>query len=492
MRHRMIGLVWLAGCNGGIENTVKQLYPTLAVSPESLDFGEVGPPRTETLPVYVSNAEDATLVVTGELTGSPAFSLAAPLDLSLRAGEEATVEVTFTPDSFRAFEGELRLESNDAEHPTWVVPLTGTGVDEPFPDIDIEPSSTIEAPYVELGTTQQMSFQVYNRGDAPLVIESTELDGGLPGGDQYFSVFIDVAGVSLEPGQYATMVLDYTPLNTEGDYTFVHVVSNDPYEPDATVLLLANGGGEWDPPVAVIDCPAEVLLAGPEYTHLDGSQSYDPNGFLPLTYQWRVLERPEASDADIELDPDDTQAIDLRTDVAGLWSVELVVTNAIDTESEPTVCTFDAKPEDDLHVELSWNTPSADVDLHVRQGGSALFDVPEDCSFCNKNPDWATNSDEDDPRLDIDDQGGFGPENINVFHPEEGTYDVAVHYFAPHGDGPTTATVKVWLGGLSVFEGSRVLEDNDVWTVGTIDWPAALFVPDPNTNTKPDGVGCAN
>jgi hypothetical protein len=80
--------------------------------------------------------------------------------------------------------------------------------------------------------------------------------------------------------------------------------------------------------------------------------------------------------------------------------------------------------------------------------------------------------------LDIDDVVGFGPENINLLEPADGQYAVHVHAFDLRDDATVTATVHVWLGGIHTWTGDVVLdEQNQLWPVGTIDWPAGTFVP---------------
>jgi hypothetical protein len=389
-------------------------------------------------------------------------------------GEEAQLDVTFTPVTFREYTGNVRVESNDEENPVATVRLIGEGADLPFPDIEIEPSRTVEAEEVPLGESELLSFEIHNVGGAPLDLGEIRIEGG-----SEFAAVSFPNGV-IEVGQWASAFLSYTPTDEVGDDAVIVIPSNDPDEPEMTVLALGNGGSpDFEYPVAVIDCPKEVLLAGPEYTFVDGSASYDPNG-LPLFYAWSVTQRPAAADQDKELDPFSLSYIELYTDVAGLWEVQLLVFNELGTLSEPAVCQFVAIPEDNLHVELSWDGPAADVDLHLVQSGSALFDDPEDCHYCNKNPDWGEDGvSDDDPRLDIDDLGGFGPENINILLPEDGSYEVWAHYFAPHGDGLIVANVDVWLGGILVYTGSRAVAHLDAWHVGTADWPAGTFVADP-------------
>jgi hypothetical protein len=481
MQRVIVGALLLSGCSGPDQQFV-DLYPVMAVSPQALDFAEVGPPLTKTLAVTISNEGKAKLTVNGELTGSPVFTIDAPIvDLEVGAGDSVEIPVTFTPVTYQGYDGALHLTSDDDEHPEFTVPLNGAGVDLPFPQISIDPA-TVEIEYAAPGVVVQRSFDITNTGDADLLLGTMWVAGET---DEFsIPADFDLSGQTLVPGDTRPMVISYDPASPEGTNALLHVPSNDPFTPEALVLLLGNGGGDWPKPEAMIDCPSEVLLSGPQYTHLSGAQSVDPAGFDPLEYQWTVLARPDGSDEDIPLDPDDLAAIDLYTDVAGDYTVQLVVTNRLGTNSDPAICTFTAKPADAIHVELTWDTPSADVDLHLYEGGYAMFDQPEDCFYCNKNPDWGTNSPDDDPRLDIDDQGGFGPENINVLSPVDGTYEVGVHYFATHGDGPTVATVKVWLDGVEAFTDSRVMDSNDVWHVGTIDMPGATFLPDAAGNTK--------
>lgn len=63
---------------------------------------------------------------------------------------------------------------------------------------------------------------------------------------------------------------------------------------------------------------------------------------------------------------DDTLPIaHFTTDVAGEYTVGLVVTNTDGVSSAKRSCKMDAIPTEQLHVELSWSTNSADLDLHL-------------------------------------------------------------------------------------------------------------------------------
>ncbi|MBX2802854.1 MAG: choice-of-anchor D domain-containing protein [Myxococcales bacterium] len=470
-RVAVLGLLVASACNGEGPG-IRTLVPGFAVAPESLDFGDVGVPLAASQELYITNTGAADLEVSlgfGDALG--VFSMDSESDLVLSPSEEHTVTVTFAPDTFRDYDTALRFDTNDEDHPVETVRVQGTGADLPLPDITILPAPTVELVDVPLDQEELLYFEVANDGGLPLVISDVRLEG-----DPTFALVTDLTDAVVAPGDRTALIATYTPTHEKGDLADVFLTSNDPDEPETQVRLVGNGGGDlFERPVAVIDCPANVLLTGPEVIELDGSDSYDPGGFDPIFYKWSVVGRPDASDVDIPLDPDNTAQIDLYVDVGGTWEVQLVVFNALFTQSEPVTCQFGAIPEDDVHIELSWSTALADLDLHLIRGGGVFFDEPDDCNYCNTNPEWGDSGPIDNPRLDIDDRGGFGPENINIEEPVNGTYDVKVHYWKENGDKAVTATVRVWLQGKEVWVGQKVLLHDQVWDVGTVSMPQGTF-----------------
>ena len=472
-------LLVAAGC-GNNDQRFNDLVPIISVNPTEIAFGKVGhtagSDAQETL--FISNAgasdlEVTALVLVGDDLG--AFALDATA-LTIPRGEEAHVGVTFNPSAVLDYDARVMIESNDKETPRVVVPMSGEGIDEPLPEIVITPGRTIAfdgvVPYADVA---QQTFKIENHGDAPLEVYDIVLEDM---GAAVFEVQSAPEHSTIAPNGVASVLVQYAPDDEVGDLSVLHIHSNDEEEgPDTTVQLVGNGGGPYyEPPVAIIGCPDQVWLTGDERIWLDGSASHDPgdpDGLHPLTYFWTYQFRPPASDSD-PIDPYDQPRAEVHVDVAGTWIVALYVTNIFGAQSAPAICQFEAIPEDNIHVELQWDTPSADMDLHLVQGGWSLFDVPEDCFYCNTNPDWGVEgNDDDDPRLDLDDQAGYGPENINIFAPVDGSYDVRVHYWQENGDGPVQATVHVWVDGVEVFSDSQIMTRNQVWEVGTISWLGA-------------------
>ena len=460
----------LAACSS--ETTIVSYEPVIAVRPSALDFGEVVAGESAILELAVANSGNADLVADLSLSGEDpdAFSLPAELaHVELAPDASVVVPVTFAPGEFRPYGAVLALTNNDVDQAVVPVVLTGIGRVPYAPDIAIEPDPPIDFGTVAVGEDATRFFEVRNLGDADLTLGTiTQTGAGA------FHLDQDYSGVVIAPGQARPVVLTYTPFQGGGDSGEVRIPSDDPDEPEVVVALRANGGGDADYPEAVIDCPGRVDLVGPVTVHLDGSGSSDPHG-QARTWAWSIARRPSAADPDARPEPTDAPATDVRLEVAGIWEVQLVVTNEDGVSSVPTKCVLEAVPKDDLHVELSWGGPTSDLDLHLAEGEAPLFDVPGDTSFCDPHPAWGEAGEADDPRLDLDDDEGYGPENINVPSPADGTYAVRVHLFDDVDDGAVTARVTVWAYGEEVWSGSRVMGRNEVWEVGRVNWPDGTF-----------------
>lgn len=113
------------------------------------------------------------------------------------------------------------------------------------PVIGIDPDA-LDFDAMAPGTAEDRSFRVSNQGGADLVVDTMALEG---------SGAFTFAGVAppytLAPGDGENFVVSFSPANAE-DQATLHVVSNDPGNPDALVPL--QGGGLY-PQLLIVPDP---------------------------------------------------------------------------------------------------------------------------------------------------------------------------------------------------------------------------------------------
>jgi hypothetical protein len=471
----------LGACNGPDLPNVSSLVPEIGVAPEALAFGEQAVPLPASLTLFVTNGGRATLEMDLSIEGEGADAYGLGVQTAeVGANESLEIEVGFLPKTYLVYEADLVITSNDEDNAELRIPLTGTGVSAPLPDISVSAQS-VDFGEVEPGEVATEIFLISNVGTAPLELTAVQRSGS-----GAFGMYSDPSGNTIAPGNDLPVVITYDPAATsEGDSGQLTLVSNDPDEGSVPILLIGNGGADFEYPVAHIDCPG--ITAPPAFVRLDGAGSEDPEGYLPLTYEWTLAEVPSNTGgvpiSDGYITNNNGGYTELFADAVGTYVVELVVENAIGVRSTPATCEILATPEEDILVELTWDTTNADLDLHLAQAGNALFQRPGDANWCNPRPDWGTVGGANDPSLDLDDRAGKGPENINIEVAADGMYDVRVHYFDDQGDDLVTATVRVYTRGeiTPAFESFRLMSRNEVWDAARVNWPAgtvaALSVP---------------
>lgn len=139
-----------------------------------------------------------------------------------------------------------------------------------------------------------------------------------------------------------------------------------------------------------------------------------------------------------------------------------------------------------LRIELVWDD-EADLDLHFLHPNGEFNTAPWDCYWANTSPNWGRiGSQWDDPRLEVDNTEGFGPEIITLPRLENVSYTIGVQdFFNPEG-GPTTATVRVWAGSALLSELTIELPDERwFWTVATVELQARNIVVTPINELNP-------
>jgi hypothetical protein len=315
----------------------------------------------------------------------------------------------------------------------------------------------------------------------------------------------DAASPTITPDKPGRYQLRATATNSRGLSSECDVIVNaTPSGPDAI-------------------CPAETCTVPLNTITLNGSGVDD--GTI-VRYSWSLTTLPTGSSA-APPSPADGPTTEFMPDVAGRFGITLAVT---DDDGNTGTCTFEvvAVPSEGLRVEMYWNPPdnscsggmrppscdASDVDLHLLHPSAAHWFYDLDCYFANcqvashATLEWDVPGPADNPRLDLDDVEGYGPENINIDEPVVGyEYLVGVHYWSSDSSGPATVYVKIYCASASgecesgppVEFGPVVLRDpgsgaveNEFWRVAAVTWNGAtcsvrsLANPDgsPNVTTR--------
>lgn len=215
-------------------------------------------------------------------------------------------------------------------------------------------------------------------------------------------------------------------------------------------------------------------------------------------YRWQILRAPADSTALMGetpapvglLDPDDAQTPTAAffPDISGEYFLELIMTTP-ECRARRARFAVEAINLAGLHIELVWNTPGdplpadgdgTDLDIHLLHPNGRIWnDGVWDCHYANPRPDWGQqNVRGDDPRLDVDDTDGEGPEHITIDTVEpadqlRGAYRLSVNYFRAEGTqgpfGRSEAVIRIFGDGALLRELRRDLIDTgDRWLVADI------------------------
>lgn len=211
----------------------------------------------------------------------------------------------------------------------------------------------------------------------------------------------------------------------------------------------------------------------------DGSGSTDPNGSGIASYKWELIEKPEGS-ATMFAFSSGAQIPNFYADLAGNYVGQLTVEN-YDGLTDTCQVTLQAIPSQNLWVEMFWQYPDEDMDLHLLAPNGVL-ETNSDCYYSNCTGgawfslDWGqVGITDDDPALDLDDIPGTGPENINIASPQtNGEYTVVVHdYTGSTNDvyGNNEVTVNIYLGGSLIWSDTKTISGEGTYTsFATINW----------------------
>lgn len=443
--------------------------PDIYANPAGWSFGPVDVGQVFSAAFDVHNGGDGDLVLDSVfLAGDVAFTLSddGGLPVTIPAGGEPTrLVVDFAPYGVQEFVTDLHVLSNDADTPDLVIPINGEGADVgsdgPVAVCSVSPPTAVQ--YDQLVWNGTAS---YDTGGRPIVSYVWTLSTRPSG------------SAAAMTGSGATRT---TTTDLPGSYTGELVVSNDlgqtsaPCTTTAVVSELELGDG----PVAVCSVSPTSALPFDTLTW-NGASSYDPDGRPIVAWTWTISSFPAGSSAGLTGFGTNRTTV---TDLAGTYTSGLVVTNDLGQASPPCYATSEVTPTEDLWIEMYWTHSGDDMDLHLLKPGGSLR-TSGDCYYSNCTGgglDWgASGVTSDNPRLDLDDIPGTGPENINIVAPYSGTYTVVVNdYPGSVYSSSNLTTVNIYVAGAlaASFSNNMLGGENWDWFVATIDWPSGTITP---------------
>ncbi len=178
----------------------------LSVKPTSGEFGTVVISESSTLPIVLSNTGAASITVSGVTISGTGFTVSGiSVPLTLAAGENATVSVTFAPTTAGNFNGSVSVASNASNSPA-TEPLSGTGAHAAV--LSWTASTSVVAGYnVYRGF---ISGGPYSQVNSAPIAATTYTDATVKSGQTYYYVTTAVASDGKESG-YSNQVQATVP-----------------------------------------------------------------------------------------------------------------------------------------------------------------------------------------------------------------------------------------------------------------------------------------
>jgi plastocyanin len=205
--------------------------PKIALSADSLAFGNVteGTSLPDTLDIF--NIGNAPLTVSGITTTDSAFT-ASPDTVTVAPLKVGRLHVTFRPRALGLHSATLSVLSNDPAHPSLPVKVNGSGIAPPAPRIVLSTDS-LSFGNVDVNTSKVLTFNISNQGNANLAVS------GIVSSDAEFKVSPVSAAIS--PTQSKVIDVTFTPLATGAKNAVLTISSNDPAH--ATLTFAVSGTG---------------------------------------------------------------------------------------------------------------------------------------------------------------------------------------------------------------------------------------------------------
>jgi len=206
----------------------------LSVSPSSVAFGTVSVGSEVTRTVQLASTGTASVTISGmTFSGSGISITGLAVPLTLAAGKEASLTITYKPRSAGTLAGSVSIASN-ASDPSELIGLSGTATTAPTSTLTATPSS-ITFGNVVIGTQTTQTIRLANSGTANVTVS------GLAPSVAAVSVSGLTVPITLAPGTSANFTAAFKPTAASSVSGNITVTSN---ATDSSMPIALTGTGE--------------------------------------------------------------------------------------------------------------------------------------------------------------------------------------------------------------------------------------------------------
>jgi hypothetical protein len=179
----------------------------------------------------------------------------ATFPLTLNAGQSVTLQVTFAPTAAGAVTGSIAISSNATNNGNVTISLSGTGQTAGGAATLTLGSATVAFGSVTLNTTSTQTVTLTSSGTSAVTISAATITG------TGFSMTGLTFPVTLNPGQTATLTLQFDPTTAGAATGTVTLSSNSSTGATSTIALTGTGAAAgtyeveltWDAPTSSTD-----------------------------------------------------------------------------------------------------------------------------------------------------------------------------------------------------------------------------------------------
>lgn len=235
-------LAFLVGCQGLSGGGSNQQSPpsnkvpasTLSFGNTTLSFGSVAVGSNKGSTVTATNSGSAAITITGVAISSQNFLLTSPtLPITLAAGQNTSIGVTFAPNAAGAFNATATI-SSDASNATANIALNGSGTTTPGAgQLGLNPATEAFG-NITVGSNQAETVTLTNNGGSTVDISQIAVSGS------GFTVSGIAAPVSLSASQSATFTVSFAP-QSAGSASGLVTISSDASNSSLNMALSGTG-----------------------------------------------------------------------------------------------------------------------------------------------------------------------------------------------------------------------------------------------------------